>query len=121
MVGGGTENHTIVLRLRGGITGSVAQAALEGCGIIVEKKRAPGENRSSFVANGLCIGTGSLAQRRIDPQGCRQVVELIARILDQVMSQSEPKHGLEPAVQAQFRRQTEALCAMYPIADYGER
>ena len=121
VVGGGTENHTIVLRLRGGITGSVAQAALEGCGIIVEKKRALGENRSSFAANGLCIGTGSLAQRRIDSQGCRQVVELIARILDQVMSQSEPKHGLEPALQAQFRRQTEALCAMYPIGDYGER
>jgi hypothetical protein len=24
-------------------------------------------------------------------------------------------------LQAQFRRQTEALCAMYPIGDYGER
>ncbi|PXX55722.1 glycine hydroxymethyltransferase [Pseudomonas sp. LAMO17WK12:I10] len=118
VVGGGTENHTILLRLRGGISGSIAASALERCGIIVSKNRALGETRSSFVANGLCIGTGSIAQRYIDPQGCREVVELVCRILDKVTPLSEQKYRLEPELQEQFRLQTEALCAMYPIADY---
>lgn len=118
VVGGGTDNHSILLRLRGGITGSIAESALERCGIIVSKKRAQGETRSSFVANGLCIGTGSIAQRYFDPQGCRQVVDLLCRILDKVTPLSEQKYSLEPGLQEQFRRQVEALCAIYPIADY---
>ncbi|QQZ41079.1 serine hydroxymethyltransferase [Pseudomonas sp. SK3(2021)] len=118
VVGGGTENHTVLLRLRGGISGSIAASALERCGIIVSKKRALGETRSSFVANGLCIGTGSIAQRCIDPQGCLEAVALVCRILDKVTPLSEQKYSLEPELQEQFRLQTEALCAMYPIADY---
>ncbi|WP_092302661.1 serine hydroxymethyltransferase [Pseudomonas sp. NFIX28] len=118
VVGGGTENHTILLKLRGGISGSIAASALERCGIIVSKSRALGETRSSFVANGLCIGTGSIAQRYIDPQGCRDVVDLVCRILDKVTPLSEQKYRLAPELQEQFRLQTEALCAMYPIADY---
>ncbi|BAQ76705.1 glycine hydroxymethyltransferase [Pseudomonas sp. Os17] len=121
VVGGGTENHTILLRLRGGISGSIAESALEKCGIIVSKKRGPRENRSSFAANGLCIGTGSIAQRHVDAQGCRQIVDLVCRILDQVQPHGEQKYTLEPGLQEQFRQQTEALCAMYPIREYGDR
>ena len=77
---------------------------------------------------GAIVATVMLASRAGAPLG--QIAMTLARfrqatlslrILDQVMSQNEPKHGLEPALQAQFRRQTEALCAMYPIGDYGER
>ncbi|MGC5703657.1 serine hydroxymethyltransferase [Pseudomonas sp. NFXW11] len=118
VMGGGTENHSILLRLPAGMTGSIAASALERCGIIVDKKRATGETRSSFVANGLCLGTGSIAQRYIDAQGCAEVVDLVCRILDQVQPLSEQKYHLELALQEQFRFQVEALCAMYPIADY---
>lgn len=121
VVGGGTENHTILLRLPKGISGSLAESALEKCGIIVSKKRAPGETRSSFAANGLCIGTGSIAQRYVDPQGCRQIVDLVCRILDQLQPRGEQPYVLEPAQQKRFRLETEALCAMYPILEYGDR
>lgn len=118
VVGDGTENHTILLQLRGGITGSIAESALEACGIIVNKKRAPGETRSSFVGDGLCIGAGSIAQRHIDSQGCRQVVDLVCRILDKVAPLGEHKYSLAPALQEMFRLEVEALCLRYPIADY---
>ncbi|MFO3672065.1 serine hydroxymethyltransferase [Pseudomonas protegens] len=121
VMGGGTENHTILLRLPKGISGSLAESALEKCGIIVSKKRAPGETRSSFAANGLCIGTGSIAQRYVDPQGCRQIVDLVCRILDQLQPRGEQPYVLEPAQQERFRLETEALCAMYPILECGDR
>ncbi|QNH75835.1 serine hydroxymethyltransferase [Pseudomonas protegens] len=118
VVGGGTENHSILLRLRGGITGAIAESALEACGIIVNKLRARGETRSSFVGNGLCIGSGSVAQRGLDPQGCRQVVDLVCRILDKVTPLGEQRYQLDPVLQEQFRLEVEALCLRYPIADY---
>ncbi|KAF0864892.1 serine hydroxymethyltransferase [Pseudomonas sp. LD120] len=118
VVGGGTENHSILLRLRGGITGAIAESALETCGIIVNKLRARGETRSSFVGNGLCIGSGSVAQRGIDPQGCRQVVDLVCRILDKVTPLGEQRYQLDSVLQEQFRLEVEALCLRYPIADY---
>ncbi|WP_339525120.1 serine hydroxymethyltransferase [Pseudomonas sp. EL_65y_Pfl2_R96] len=120
VVGGRSENHTILIRLRGAITGSIAESALERCGIIVNKNRVPGETRSSSVTSGLRIGTGSMAQRHIDPLGCHQVVDLVCRILDKVTPLNEQKYTLEPALQEQFRLQAEALCTMYPIADYME-
>jgi glycine hydroxymethyltransferase len=45
----------------------------------------------------------------------------VCRILDQVQPHGEQKYTLEPALQEQFRQQTEALCAMYPIREYGDR
>ena len=118
VVGGGSENHTVLIRLRDGITGAIAQRALERCGIIVNKYRVPGEIRPALITSGLRIGTAAMAQRRIDPQGCREVVSLLCRILDKVTPLGEQEYTLEPALQEQFRLQAETLCRDYPLADY---
>ncbi|WP_426204880.1 serine hydroxymethyltransferase [Pseudomonas sp. TWP3-1] len=118
VIGGGSDNHTILLRLRGGITGCMAQSALDQCGIIVNRHRVPGEPRASHITSGLRIGTGCMAQRHIDAQGCREVVELICRILDNLTPLGEQDYTLQPALREQLRLQTEALCTRYPIADY---
>lgn len=118
VVGGRSENHTVLIRLRGGITGVIAQSALEQCGIIVNKYRVPGETRSSLITSGLRIGTAALAQRYLDGEGCRAVVDLICRILDNVMPLGEQDYTLESALAEQFRLQVEGLCMTYPIADY---
>jgi glycine hydroxymethyltransferase len=119
VVGGRSENHTVLIRLRGGMTGAIAESALESCGIVVNKNRIPGETRSSAVASGLCIGTGSMAQRDVDTDGCRHIVDLVCRVLDSVTPLGEHEYRLEPLLQQQLRLELEALCAKYPIADYG--
>jgi hypothetical protein len=58
VVGGCSENHTVLVRLRGGITGAIGEAALGHCGIIVNKHRVPDDPRSALVTSGLRIGTG---------------------------------------------------------------
>ncbi|MFJ2537721.1 serine hydroxymethyltransferase [Pseudomonas sp. NPDC087614] len=118
VVGGASENHTVLIRLRNGVTGAIAQKALEHCGIIVNKHRVPGETRPALITSGLRIGTGSLAQRHIDRQGCREVVGLICQILGKVTPLGEREYTLEPALREQFRLRAEALCTAYPIADY---
>ncbi|MFJ2710019.1 serine hydroxymethyltransferase [Pseudomonas sp. NPDC087346] len=118
VVGGRSENHTVLVRLRGGITGPIAESALEQCGIIVNRHRVPGETRSSLIAHGLRIGTTSIAQRHVDAAGCRLVVDLICRILEKVTPLGEQDYTLEPALKERFRLQVEALCTTYPMVDY---
>lgn len=120
VVGGRSDNHTVLIRLQGAMTGAIAESALERCAIVVNKHRVPGETRSSLVTSGVCIGTGSLAQRRLDREGCRQVIELVCRVLNSVTPLGEQDYQLEPAVCEQVRCEVEALCARYPIADYLE-
>ena len=121
VVGGRSENHTVLIRLRGAMNGVIAESALAGCGLLVNKHRVPGETRSSWVTSGVCIGTGSMAQRMIDPPGCRQVVALICQVLDSVTPLGEEDYRQDPAVREQLRSQVQALCASYPIIDYLER
>ncbi|OKP97602.1 serine hydroxymethyltransferase [Paenibacillus sp. P46E] len=118
VVGGRTENHTVLIRLTDSMTGAIAEAALEQCSIIVNKNRIPGETRSSFVTSGLRIGTGSLAQRHIDQQGCHQIVDLVCRILDSVHPLGDKEFELDPVLQEHFRSEAEKLCGIYPLADY---
>ncbi|WP_395610615.1 serine hydroxymethyltransferase [Pseudomonas sp. B22129] len=120
VVGGRSENHTVLIRLSGAMTGAIAEAALERCGIVVSKRSVPGEMRPAAVTSGLCMGSGSMAQRRIDRDGCRQVVELVCLVLDSVTPLGEQDYHLEPAVREQLRAEVQALCARYPIADYLE-
>lgn len=120
VIGGRTENHTILIRLHGAITGAIAESALEQCSIIVNKNRVPGETRSSFITSGLRIGTGSLAQRHVDDQGCRQIVDLVCRILDEVKPLGDKEYELDPTMREQFRSEIEALCSIYPLIDYTE-
>ncbi|MBJ7223901.1 MULTISPECIES: serine hydroxymethyltransferase [unclassified Brenneria] len=121
VIGGRSENHTILIRLSGGMTGSIAESALEQCGIVVNKNRVPGETRSSFVTSGLRIGTGSLAQRHFDEHGCHQVVDLVCRILKAVEPTGEQEFSLASALREQFRSESAALCAAYPLINYMRR
>jgi len=118
VIGGRTENHTILIRLHDAMTGAIAESALEQCSIIVNKNRVPGETLSSFVTSGLRIGTGSLAQRYFDQYGCRQIVDLVCRILDNVTPLGDKEFALDPTMRELFRSETEALCAAYPLTDY---
>jgi glycine hydroxymethyltransferase len=118
IIGGYTENHTILIRLHDPMTGSIAESVLEQCSIIVNKNRVPGEKRSSFITSGLRIGTGSLAQRQFDKSGCRQVVELICCALNNVTPIGDKDFILDPSIRKKIRSNVEHLCAAYPIRDY---
>lgn len=118
VIGGRTDNHTVLLRLHGDITGAIAESALERCSIVVNKNRVPGETRSSLVTSGLRIGTGSLAQRFVDWYGCRQIVDLVCRVLDSVKPISDKDFMLDLVMQQRFRSEVEDFCEAYPLRDY---
>ncbi len=119
LVTGGTDNHIALLDLScRGLTGLVAERALEDTHVIVNKNRVPGDTKPAFVTSGIRIGTNSMAGRGM--QGAEGVVcgELIDLVLASVEPLSDRDYRLAPAVRDAVRASVADLCATFPIPGY---
>jgi glycine hydroxymethyltransferase len=82
IVSGGTDNHLMLVDLRSkGLTGKVAEKALDDAGITVNKNTVPKETQSPFVTSGIRIGTPAVTTRGMGPDAMRQIAALIDRVL----------------------------------------
>ena len=61
IVSGGTDNHLMLVDLRPfGVTGKVAQEALDRAGITCNKNTIPNDPEKPFVTSGLRLGTAAV-------------------------------------------------------------
>ena len=61
IVSGGTDNHLMLVDLRPfGVTGKVAQEALDRAGITCNKNAIPNDPEKPFVTSGLRLGTAAV-------------------------------------------------------------
>lgn len=119
LVSGGTDNHIVLVDVSArGLTGVIAERALEACGIVVNKNRIPGDRRSALVTSGVRFGTNGLALRGIGPGEMPFCAELVDRVLSAVRPLSEREFALDPVVAAGVRTDAAALCARFPIPGY---
>ncbi len=82
VISGGSSNHIVVLDVASrGLTGFVAERALEESGIIVNKNRIPGDKKSAVVTSGVRLGTNTLAARGMGANEMQRCVQLIDRVL----------------------------------------
>ena len=64
LVSGGTDNHLMLVDVFAkGITGKVAEKALDKAGITVNKNTIPFDTNSPMVASGIRLGTPALTTR----------------------------------------------------------
>jgi glycine hydroxymethyltransferase len=81
VVSGGTDNHLMLVDLRNkGLTGKVAEKALNDSGITVNKNTVPRETESPFVTSGVRIGTPAVTTRGMGESEMRTIAQLIARV-----------------------------------------
>ncbi|SNQ52024.1 Serine hydroxymethyltransferase [Frankia canadensis] len=122
VVTGGTDTHMVLLDLRGtGLTGDIAEQALESCGIVVNRNRVPGDTTPARVTGGLRIGSNTLAARGMDRDEAAACADLVADVLEAVRPDEQSGHVLAPAVQARVRAAVAELCARYPLPAYAPR
>ena len=119
IVSGGTQNHTVLVDLAPrGMTGLVAELALEECGIVVNKNRVPGDTTPALVGGGMRLGSNGAARRGMDTAEAVYCAELI----DEVLSAVEPLGTREYRLSSALREHTAArvrdLCARFPIPGY---
>ncbi|MBA2339639.1 MAG: serine hydroxymethyltransferase [Pyrinomonadaceae bacterium] len=100
IVSGGTDNHLVLVDVFNGgkgITGKVAEKALEAAGITVNKNTIPFDTNSPFVTSGIRLGTPALTTRGMDEAAMREVANLIAAVLHESESE-DVRHRTKEAV-----------------------
>jgi glycine hydroxymethyltransferase len=82
IVSGGTDNHLMLVDLRPfGVTGKVAQEALDAAGITLNKNQIPNDPEKPFVTSGLRIGTAAVTTAGMGTEQMPVIASLIARVL----------------------------------------
>jgi glycine hydroxymethyltransferase len=107
IVSGGTDNHLMLVDLRNrGLTGKVAEKALDGAAITVNKNTVPRETQSPFVTSGIRIGTPAVTTRGLKEAEMREIAGFIDRIL------SAPEDG---AVASAVSGEVREMMARFPL------
>jgi glycine hydroxymethyltransferase len=107
LVSGGTDNHLMLVDLRNkGLTGKVAEKALDVAGITVNKNTVPKETQSPFVTSGVRIGTPAVTTRGMKEQEMAQIATLIDRVLN------APE---DVGAAAKVREEVKVLAGRFPL------
>ncbi len=116
---GGTDNHLVLIDIfANGITGVIAERALEECNIIVNKNKIPGDKKSPTVTSGLRLGTNSLTYRGVGRREMVLCADLIHQVLSHVKVQSEVEYELDSALKKAISAEVRELCMRFPIPSY---
>ena len=113
IVSGGTDNHLVLVDLRPkGLTGDVAEAAMERAFITCNKNGVPFDPAPPMVTSGVRLGTPAGTTRGFGVAEFQKVGDFIARVLDAVAANNGEA---VPKEEAAVRAEVEALCARFPI------
>lgn len=118
---GGTDNHIVLMDILAtlGMTGVIAEKALEECNMVVNKNRIAGDRKSALVTSGVRLGTNSLALRGMTPDVMPQCADLMHHALSAVTPKGEREYVLDDNARRYCREHVSALCRRYPIPNYG--
>ena len=109
LVSGGTDNHLVLVDVfmgGKGITGKVAEKALDAAHITVNKNTIPFDTNKPFVTSGVRLGTPALTTRGMLEAEMKTVARLIAEILHAPESED---------VRERVKREVSELSACFPL------
>ncbi|MFJ7840478.1 serine hydroxymethyltransferase [Lysinibacillus sphaericus] len=107
IVSGGTDNHLLLLNVKSlGLTGKVAEHALDEVGITTNKNTIPYDTESPFVTSGIRIGTPAVTSRGFKEEDMKEVGAIIAAVL---------KNPEDEAVKAEAKERVKALTDKHPL------
>jgi glycine hydroxymethyltransferase len=106
LVSGGTDNHLLLVDVVSrGLTGKIAEQALDAAGITVNKNMIPFDTRQPLDPSGIRIGTPALTTRGMRESEMRTIASWFGEVL------ADPANG---SVQQRVRGQVRELCNQFP-------
>ncbi|PCH99651.1 MAG: serine hydroxymethyltransferase [Alphaproteobacteria bacterium] len=113
LVSGGTDSHMLLVDLRPkGLTGKVADLALEHAGITCNKNTVPFDPEGPFVTSGIRLGTPAGTTRGFMAQEWKEIGNMILEVLDGLLENGVEGNG---DVEASVRARVEKMCEKFPI------
>ena len=107
IVSGGTDNHLFLVDVgKKGLTGKVAEKALDAAGITVNKNTIPFDPNPPMVTSGLRIGTPAVTTRGMGPKEMLTIAGWIAEVL------AAPE---DVSVQTRVHAKVRDLAASFPL------
>jgi len=130
LVGGGSENHLILIDLRNKkVNGAIAALALEVAGIVVNKNSVPFDTMPPFYPSGIRLGTPAITTRGFKEKDMAKIAKWINLAVKEVSNYQLPteKEARKEAFKA-FKKEivkntklltiaeeVKNLCSHYPI------
>ena len=113
LVSGGTDNHLMMVDLRGpdgpGITGATAEDALHAAGITVNKNLIPFDPEKPMLTSGIRVGTPAVTTRGFKQNEMKQVAEFIDRAL---------RNTEDASFLAEIRAEVLEMCQQFKIYNF---
>lgn len=107
LITGGTDNHLILIDLRNkNITGREAALSLDKAGVTVNKNRIPYDPLDAVHTSGIRLGTPAITTRGMKENQCREIAELIIKVLNNISSNKIIK---------EVRGKVKKLCSKFPV------
>ena len=107
LVSGGTDNHLVLVDVRGqGLTGKAAEHLLDEIGITCNKNTIPFDPASPFVTSGIRLGTAAVTTRGFKAEDMLEVAAIIGLVLN------NPE---DVAAQKEAADRVAKLCVKYPM------
>ena len=107
IVSGGTDNHLFLVDVNcRGLTGSVAQPALDRSGITVNKNSIPFDPLPPLKAGGIRMGTPAVTTRGMREPEMEKIAGWIAEVLN---------HLGDTATEQRVRKEVAAFAAQFPL------
>ena len=114
IVSGGTDTHVLLVDLRPkGLTGDIAEDALERAGLTCNKNGIPFDPEKPTVTSGIRLGTPAGTTRGFGENEFTLVGNLISEVPDALVGNPQGNNDVENDV----RRRVSELCAQFPIYD----
>ncbi len=81
LVSGGTDNHLMLVKLDGGMTGKELETLLDDCNITVNKNAVPFDKMPPSKTSGIRIGTPAVTSRGMGGPQMRIIADCIADVI----------------------------------------
>ncbi|MBQ5889890.1 MAG: serine hydroxymethyltransferase [Clostridia bacterium] len=105
IVSGGTDNHLILLDLRGtGVSGKELEHRLDAVNITTNKNAIPNDPESPFITSGIRVGTPAATSRGLDIDDFTKIGELIALAIFDFDNKQD-----------YIKQSVAEICAKYPL------
>ena len=105
LVSGGTDNHLMLLSLRGtGVTGKELEHRLDEVNITANKNAIPNDPEKPFVTSGVRLGTPAATSRGLDTGDMEQIGRFIALAAGDFNANAE-----------EIKEGVRAICSRHPL------